>query len=128
MPDRPTMPQVENIFTEAIVDKGGIRFAGRKALAQFAALHTRPPARYHKHVVVDQLIQRDSDPNIARCTSYFLRIDEINGRLDITSFGRYFDSLTRCSDGRWRFLERIVELECNVLEPNTQRRVPSLES
>jgi hypothetical protein len=47
-----------------------IRKEGSQALAQFIAEHTRAPARYHKHLLVEPLITLESN-NQATVQSYF---------------------------------------------------------
>lgn len=110
-------PGLDKIFPFARVDAGGIRFSGSKALASFVAVHSRPPAAYHKHIVVDQIVTRFGEEDKARATSYFLRVDDLAGRREIVAFGRYVDLLVRCPDGRWRFSERVVELESSSIAP-----------
>jgi hypothetical protein len=86
-------------------------WTGRERLRQFAARHTRAPAAYHKHIVVDAVIELDGDK--ASCDSYFLRVDaaEEPGRARIWAMGRYRDEIVRCADGRWRFARRLAEIE-----------------
>ena len=117
-------PALGEAFPYAQVDEGGIRFQGREMLKAFISIHTRPPTAWHKHVVVDQVVSRDGDPDLARATNYFFRIDEIDGQRIIVAFGRYIDLLTRCPDSRWRFIERVVELESNAIAgPGDDRRM-----
>lgn len=111
------VPGLQNTFPFAEVDAGGLRFTGARALASFVAVHSRPPGAYHKHIVVDQVIDLDADPDRARATSYFLRVDDLAGRREIVAFGRYMDRLARGADGRWRFAERIVDLESSAIAP-----------
>ena len=85
---------------------------GAEALKRFVSKHTRPPARYHKHVVVDSRIILDGDR--ATSVSYFIRLDadlQQRGRSYVHAMGRYHDRLQRCPDGRWRFVERIAQVE-----------------
>jgi len=86
-----------------------IRKEGSQALAQFIAEHTRAPARYHKHLLVEPLITLESN-NQATVQSYFLRVDEGEGKLYILAFGRYQDRLVKYNS-RWLFKERICEVE-----------------
>jgi SnoaL-like domain len=108
---------LQSTFPFAEVDPGGLRFTGARALASFVAVHSRPPVAYHKHIVVDQVIVLDGDPDRARATSYFLRVDDLAGRREIVAFGRYIDRLVRCADSRWRFEERLVDLESSAIAP-----------
>jgi len=86
-----------------------IRKEGSQALAQFVAEHTRAPARYHKHLLVEPLITLESESQ-ATVQSYFLRVDEGEGKLYILAFGRYKDRLVK-HNGRWLFKERVCEVE-----------------
>jgi hypothetical protein len=85
---------------------------GSHALRRFVSNHTRPPQKYHKHIVVDSRIVLSEDR--ATSVSYFLRVDadmENDGESFIYAMGRYHDTLARCPDGRWRFVERVAEVE-----------------
>ncbi len=86
-----------------------IRKEGSQGLAQFIAEHTRAPAKYHKHLLVEPLISFGSK-NQATVQSYFLRVDESEGRLYILAFGRYKDRLVK-HNGRWLFRKRVCEVE-----------------
>jgi SnoaL-like domain len=108
---------LSKIFPFADVYPGGLRFIGNRALASFVAVHSRPPAAHHKHIVVDQVITLGGDGLTAGATSYFVRVDDIAGRREIVAFGRYVDRLMRCPDHRWRFVERVVELESSEIPP-----------
>jgi ketosteroid isomerase-like protein len=85
------------------------RFAGREQLAEFFAGHTHAPDRYHKHMLVEPVVDIIGDD--ARVQSYFARIDEADGRVIIRAMGRYLDKLVKCPDGVWRITERICEIE-----------------
>ena len=65
-------------------------------------------------MMVKPRIQVDGDH--ATTASFFLRLDEDRaGAPYILVFGRYRDSVRRCTDGCWRFEERTVEIE--VIQP-----------
>lgn len=82
---------------------------GREALADFAAHFSRPPEGWHKHLVIEPLIEVEGDT--AGATSYFAVLrDEGSGPV-VWVFGRYRDRVVRCADGRWRFSLRIAEVE-----------------
>jgi hypothetical protein len=87
------------------------RLMGREELLRFVAGHTRAPDRYHKHVVIEPRITIDDGR--ATVQSYFLFVEELEGRCQIGAFGRYLDELTKCEDGRWRFVQRIAEIEAS---------------
>jgi 3-phenylpropionate/cinnamic acid dioxygenase small subunit len=83
---------------------------GRAELADFVARHSRAPELYHKHLVVDPLIEVRGDE--ASCQSYFLvLVAEPDGRPAIAGFGRYVDRLHHDADGRWRIAHRVAEIE-----------------
>jgi hypothetical protein len=108
----PNMPaEWKEFFPFAEFDPGGMRIVGRDALAAFVSLHTRAPETLHKHIVVDAVISVDEPGHGARSTSYFLRVDEMGTERIISAFGKYIDHLERGADGRWRFVERRIELE-----------------
>lgn len=88
-----------------------LRMAGHAALRRFAEQHTHAPEYRHKHLVLDPLIEVDGAT--ARAESYFARLDRVDGRPVIRSFGRYLDRLVRCADGAWRFAERMAEVEAS---------------
>lgn len=90
---------------------------GHGALALFAKGHSRPPDRWHKHLVVDARISIEGDS--ATSVSYFVRVDgnRADSGAHIRTFGRYRDRLVRGSDGRWRFAERLAETEAFVESP-----------
>jgi hypothetical protein len=108
------LPQVpdglKDAFPFAEVDDTGFKLVGSKALAAFAAMHSRPPAAYHKHVVANFVIAFDG-PNSARVTTYAFRVDGLADRREILAFGRHLDKVVRCRDGRWRIAERLYEME-----------------
>lgn len=91
---------------------------GREALADFAAHFSRPPQGWHKHLVIEPLIEVEGDA--ASATSYFAVLRDEGDQPILWVFGRYRDTLVRCADGRWRFSLRIAEVE------SADRRYPSL--
>src|SRR5271169_2762884 len=88
-----------------------VRCEGREQLLTFAQEHTRPPAAYHKHFVVDPLIELKGDT--AHVDSYFARIDadDAGGHAYVIAMGRYRDDLVRCPDGVWRIRLRLAEIQ-----------------
>ena len=82
---------------------------GREALADFAKRFSRPPEGWHKHVVIEPLIEVEGD--VASATSYFAVLRDEGSQPILWVFGRYRDTLVRCADGRWRFSLRIAEVE-----------------
>ena len=51
------------------------------------------------------------DGDTATCVSYLAVVMEHDDEPILRVFGRYRDRLVRCPDGRWRFRERIAEVE-----------------
>ena len=85
-------------------------FQGSAALSDFIQGHSRAPQVYHKHLMIEPLI--DLQGNTARVSSYFVLVLEMeDGSRDVFTFGRYLDVMQREPDGRWRFLERVAEVE-----------------
>jgi 3-phenylpropionate/cinnamic acid dioxygenase small subunit len=92
--------------------EGGAVFAfdGHAQLAQFIHRHSRAPDVYHKHLMVEPRIDLQRDT--ARVSSYFVLVLEMEDRSrEVFTFGRYLDVMERGNDGRWRFRERIAEVE-----------------
>lgn len=91
---------------------------GRAALAELVAGFPHPPEAYHKHMLIGPRVDLHGD----RChtTSYFLAVSAHQTGPYILAFGRYLDRLVRCPDGRWRFEERIAEIDGThpLREPN----------
>lgn len=86
------------------------RYEGRATLQRFIEGHSAIPDAYHKHLLVEPTVSVDGDE--ASAQSYFVRLDDDpDGAPRVHGFGRYVDRLVRGGDGRWRFLERIAELE-----------------
>jgi hypothetical protein len=70
----------------------------------------RAPALYAKHLLIEPRIVLDGDA--ASVQSYFARIEpREEGPTQIVASGRYLDHLIRCDDGRWRFTQRIAEID-----------------
>ena len=88
-------------------DEPWFRVAGRDDLAAFIAEHTRPPDPAHKHLVIEPLI----DVAAGTCVSYFAVLMHYGGEPILRVFGRYHDRLERGEDGRWRFRERVAEIQ-----------------
>jgi hypothetical protein len=85
------------------------RICGHAELAALVAGFPRPPIIWHRHMLVDPRIEIEGD----RChvESFFLVPTAHRTGPYISSFGRYRDRLVRCSDGRWRFEERVAEVD-----------------
>ena len=91
-------------------DRPSRRHEGREALARFVAQHTRAPDRWHKHLLIEPVVTIDGDRATVR--SYFTRLDATaDGAPVVHAFGRYFDELIKEPDGKWRFTERVAEIE-----------------
>jgi hypothetical protein len=96
--------------------KPAVRYAGRADMRRFISQHPRPPQRYHKHIVVDPVISVSGAT--ASVESFFVRLDAgPDGVPHLTAFGRYRDRMVEGPDGRWRFVERIAEVESRGADP-----------
>jgi 3-phenylpropionate/cinnamic acid dioxygenase small subunit len=84
---------------------------GKTELTAFIEKHRHAPEHYHKHLLIEPRIALDGDS--AHVVSYFVRLDanEDDPGGYLRTFGRYFDELVRCEDGRWRLSARKAELE-----------------
>jgi len=89
----------------------GTRIDGREALRTFIERHTRAPTTWHKHLLIEPIITLADDGERASVQSYFVMLDEHQDTRSMRAFGRYLDDMRRCPDGRWRFRERIAEIE-----------------
>jgi ketosteroid isomerase-like protein len=83
--------------------------SGREELKAFIARHTRAPELWHKHGLIEPQIEVDGDTATVR--SYLAVFMEHDGEPLLRVFGRYRDRMVRGEDGRWRFQERIAEVE-----------------
>lgn len=91
-------------------DGASFAFDGHAKLRRFIQGHSRAPDVYHKHLMVEPRIEIQGGS--ARVRSYFVLVLEMEDRSrDLFTFGRYLDVMHRESDGRWRFRERIAEVE-----------------
>ena len=90
-------------------DGNRVTHSGAEQLAAFIAGHTRPPEFVHKHLYVEPRIEVTGDT--ATSITYMTRVDRIEGRAELLSFGRYHDRWRRCDDGRWRLVQRRIEVE-----------------
>jgi ketosteroid isomerase-like protein len=88
-------------------------YEGREAILGAFRRHTHAPDVYHKHFMVEPLIDLRGDEAAARCL--YSRLDrDADGEPYVRSFGRYVDRLVRCPDGRWRLAHRRAENEAVV--------------
>lgn len=106
---RPGLPKP--YFGQGTEHDSGVRYEGRAVLLAYAARHPRPPAGWPKHLVAQPTVTLDGDGVHATARSYFLRMDDLEGRSELTAFGRYLDDMVLGEDGRWRFQRRIAQIE-----------------
>lgn len=85
------------------------RIQGREQLRDFVEHHTRPPGLWHKHMIVEPIIDIDGDT--ATGETYFLVLMDHEDVPIVRVFGRYIDTLRKEADGQWRFVERQPFLE-----------------
>jgi ketosteroid isomerase-like protein len=98
---------------DAVLDWPHGTFTGLAEIGRAFDEHTHAPDYFHKHIVVDPLIELAGD--LARVESYFLRVDESPAGPIVRSMGRYRDRLLRCGDGNWRLSERLTDLESRIV-------------
>ena len=87
------------------------RIGGQAALGEFIRGHTRAPEVWHKHLLIEPVIDVAADGRQASARSYFAMLDAPTEAPSIRAFGRYLDDLRLGGDGVWRFQERIAEIE-----------------
>jgi hypothetical protein len=85
--------------------------SGREELRAFIARHTRAPELWHKHMIVEPVIDVDLAAGTAMNRCYLFVLMEAEEMPVVRVFGQYKDTLVRCDDGRWRFRHRIAEVE-----------------
>lgn len=107
---------VDLFVEDAVYQRATQRHQGRAELSAFIAAHTRPPAKYNKHLLIEPIITLRGDE--ATVVSYYARIDDGESGPFVFSFGRYHDRLVKCEDGKWRFKERLIEREAITREPS----------
>ena len=95
---------------DAVIERSrhGMEVVGHEAISEFFDAITHAPADYHKHVIVEPVIEIDG--NAASVSSDFLYVQDRDGPL-ISHFGHYADELVRGADGAWRFLRRVIQTE-----------------
>ena len=86
---------------------------GRALLSAYIANHTHAPDMWHKHCLSEPVIRLEGDSK-ASVQSYFARLDEDQNGAYILAFGRYRDKMVKSEDGKWRFVERICEIESRL--------------
>ncbi len=98
------------------------RVQGGETLSAYIAAYPRPPAIFAKHICSQILIRVEGE--VATSESFWLAVNSEGGPKgggpNIMAFGRYKDRMVACSDGRWRFSERVCETEAaNWPEPGS---------
>jgi len=93
------------------------RFEGRNELIRFYndPKRGRAPQVYFKHLLLEPRMTFAGDEVDA--ISYFVRLQEHPDGPYVYAFGRYFDHLTRCADGRWRIRHRKAVTEDTRARP-----------
>jgi hypothetical protein len=94
---------------EGLADIPDVRVQGPEALASFRTRQTRAPEKYQKHLMVEPVITFQGRDE-ATVVSYMLIVDSGGGRIFVLVFGRFHDRMVK-QGGRWRFKERIFEIE-----------------
>lgn len=82
---------------------------GRQALAAYAGAHLGPPVKFPKHMYWAPVI--DLDGARAKATAMFAVVNDTANGPAMEVFGVYDDELVRESDGVWRFVKRISNIE-----------------
>ncbi|VTU25981.1 hypothetical protein H4CHR_01704 [Variovorax sp. PBS-H4] len=86
------------------------RWEGGAGTREFATTHSHAPDKYHKHLVLNSLVELHGDT--ANVESYMFRFDASDGeRSFVWGMGRYLDTMRRDPDGRWRIMRRVTYIE-----------------
>ncbi len=86
------------------------RWEGVEGTIDFATRHSHAPELYHKHLVLNSLIELHGDT--ANVVSYMFRFDPGESKPSfVWGMGRYIDTMRREPDGRWRIMRRVSEIE-----------------
>jgi ketosteroid isomerase-like protein len=86
------------------------RWQGVDGTREFANTHTHAPHKYHKHLVLNSLVQVNGDT--ADAVSYMFRFDAGHAeKSHVWGMGRYVDEMVRGTDGRWRIRLRVTFIE-----------------
>lgn len=80
-----------------------------KFIDDFSVRMRRPAGEEQKNLLSQPLVEVSGDT--ATATTYFHLIFVKNGERYIFAGGRYIDRAVRCDDGRWRFRERISDID-----------------
>lgn len=93
-----------------IPQEKNVGITGRPKILEYVKTHTQPPELWHKHCAWNPVITFKSDTE-ASSVVYMARYDEDADGPWMMLFGRYVDEFVKCSDGKWRFKNRICEVE-----------------
>ena len=111
-----TLRATLNLTQEQLGERLGVSFAtvnrweGGAGTREFAMTHTHAPDKYHKHLVLNILVELHGDT--ASVSSYMFRFDASNGEKSyVWGMGRYLDTMRRDPDGRWRIRSRYPDIE-----------------
>lgn len=86
------------------------RWSGSAGTREFATTHTHAPHKYHKHLVLNSVIELLGDT--AQVRSYMFRFDASAGeKSHVWGMGRYHDTMRRDADGQWRIQRRVTWIE-----------------
>lgn len=86
------------------------RWEGSAGTIDFATRHSHAPEQYHKHLVLNSLIDVHGDT--ADVVSYMFRFDpRENEPSFVWGMGRYVDEMKRDDDGVWRIRRRVSYIE-----------------
>ena len=114
--DYGNVEQLVNCFTDDAVretwrpDGTVNRWAGTEGTREFAMTHSHAPDKYHKHLVLNSVVELHGDT--ADAVSYMFRFDAGEGEKSyVWGMGRYVDRMRRDPDGQWRIQRRVTYIE-----------------
>lgn len=119
--DRIDLELLRDLYTEDATDTHGDTYAG--PIQGFLAFLEKalPSMRYTGHHACNHLISVDGDKAFGEV--YCIAAHCMPGRdnpdqlVEDIMFVRYFDAYRRCSDGKWRFADRVVTYDMRVMRP-----------
>lgn len=85
---------------------------GRAGIGAWFDMISHAPEEYHKHVLVEPVIDIDGDRAVV--SSDFLFVQDCDTGPFISHFGHYTDELERCADGEWRLRRRALKTEATA--------------
>jgi SnoaL-like domain len=111
----------QGVYAANMPDGAHREIVGREALAAYAGAHQGAPVKFPKHMFWAPVI--DFDGARAKATAMFAVVNDTTNGPAIEVFGVYDDELVRETDGVWRSVRRVSNVEA-VTSTFRAARVP----